>query len=172
VRQQNCRVLLIDADLRAPRLHLPFGAPASPGLADFLSGEADETQITQVGPDGNLCLIPAGSRVANPSELLHTDRMRNFLESMSKMFDWVILDSPPSLNVHDASILADMCDGVLFVVRAGSTDFEVAEKASSEFRDKNLLGVVLNRVDPKETYGYAGYYYDYPAENGSGKHKH
>jgi Mrp family chromosome partitioning ATPase len=56
-----------------------------------------------------------------------------------------------------------MCDGVLFVVRAGSTDYEVAEKASSEFREKNLLGVVLNRVERSETYGY-GYYYDYPAE--------
>lgn len=163
VRKAGVRVLMIDADLRAPRLHLPFGAPALPGLADYLCGEADEAQVTQVGPDGNLCLISAGHRVPNPSELLHTDRMRRLLENMSRMFDWVILDSPPSIGVHDASILADMCDGVLFVVRAGSTEFELAEKASSEFREKNLLGVVLNRVDKSETYGY-GYYYEYPAD--------
>ena len=166
VRKAGIRVLMIDADLRVPRLHLPFGAPALPGLADYLCGEADEAQVTQVGPDGNLCLIAAGHRVPNPSEILHSDRMRRLLENMSRMFDWVILDSPPTVGVHDSSILADMCDGVLFVVRAGSTDFEVAEKASSEFREKNLLGVVLNRVDRSETYGYGGYYYDYPAEGG------
>jgi len=78
------------------------------------------------------------------------------------MFDWVVIDSPPAIAVHDASILADMCDGVLFVVRAGSTDFEVAQKASSEFREKNLLGVVLNRVDRAETYN--SYYYGYAGE--------
>jgi Mrp family chromosome partitioning ATPase len=78
------------------------------------------------------------------------------------MFDWILLDTPPALAVHDASVLADLCDGVLFVVRAGSTNFEVAEKASAEFRAKNLLGVVLNRVEKQESYG--GYYYGYPAE--------
>jgi Mrp family chromosome partitioning ATPase len=81
---------------------------------------------------------------------------------MSLLFDWIILDSPPALAVHDASILADMCDGVLFVVRAGSTDFQLAEKASAEFREKNLLGVVLNRVEKHDAYG--GYYYGYEPE--------
>jgi Mrp family chromosome partitioning ATPase len=85
--------------------------------------------------------------------------MRHLLDRMSLIFDWIILDSPPALAVHDASILADMCDGVLFVVRAGSTDFELAAKASAEFREKNLLGVVLNRVEKGDSYG--GYYYKY-----------
>jgi protein-tyrosine kinase len=76
---------------------------------------------------------------------------------MSSLFDWIILDSPPALAVHDPSILADMCDGVLFVVRAGSTDYELAAKASAEFQEKNLLGVVLNRVDKSDSYG--DYYY-------------
>jgi protein-tyrosine kinase len=161
-RQPECRVLLIDADLRASRLHLPFGAPELPGLTDYLLGEADETQITQVGPEGNLCLIPGGRRVPNPSELLHSNRMKLLLDRMARMFDWILLDTPPAIAVHDASLLADICDGVLFVVRAGSTDYEVAEKASSEFRDKNLLGVVLNRVEKQANYG--GYYYVYPPE--------
>ncbi len=161
-RQPECRVLLVDGDLRASRLHLPFGAPELPGLSDYLKGEANEAQITQVGPEGNLCLIPGGSGVPNPSELLHSDRMKLLLDKMSGMFDWILLDSPPALAVHDASILADSCDGVLFVVRAGSTGFEIAEKASAEFRQKNLLGIVLNRVEKQESYG--GYYYEYPAE--------
>jgi len=159
IRQAGRRVLLIDSDLRASRLHLHLGAQGKPGLSEYLSGDCDECQIIQVGPDKNLCLIPGGSEVSNPSELLHSDRMRQLLDRMAKIFDWVILDSPPAIAVHDASILADMCDGTLFVVRAGSTDFELAEKASQEFRDKNLLGVVLNRVDKNETYG--DYYYGY-----------
>lgn len=162
VRQPDKRVLLIDGDLRASRLHLQVGAHESPGLADFLRGNAEETDVIQVGPGGNLCFIPGGSDVTNPSELLHSDRMKQFVERMAAMFDWVIIDSPPAIAVHDASILADMCDGVLFVVRAGSTDFEVAQKASSEFREKNLLGVVLNRVDRAET--YSSYYYGYTGE--------
>jgi len=163
IRQENRRVLLIDSDLRASRLHLHVGAPDTPGLSDYLRGDADEYQVTQVEQDGNLCLIPGGSEVSNPSELLHSDRMRQLLERMSQIFDWIILDSPPALAVHDASILADMCDGVLFVVRAGSTDFELATKASSEFREKNLLGVVLNRVDKGDSYG--GYYYGYGSQH-------
>jgi len=157
IRQTNRRVLLIDSDLRASRLHLHLGAPETPGLSDYLQGECDEFQIIQMGMGGNLCLIPGGSDVSNPSELLHSDRMKQLLDRMSVLFDWIILDSPPALAVHDASILADMCDGVLFVVRAGTTDFQLAEKASAEFREKNLLGVVLNRVEKHDAYG--GYYY-------------
>jgi protein-tyrosine kinase len=157
VRQPNRRVLLVDADLRAARLHLPLGAPRIPGLAEYLRGEADESQIIQVGPEGNLCLIAGGREVSNPSELLHSERMRQLLDNVSPNFDWVILDSPPALVVYDASILADMCDGVLFVVRAGATDSTLAERAVSEFREKNLLGVILNRVEESDTYG--GYYY-------------
>jgi Mrp family chromosome partitioning ATPase len=85
--------------------------------------------------------------------------MKALLERMAQMFDWVILDSPPAIAVHDASILADMCDGVLFVVRAGATDFTIAQKAAAEFQDEKLLGVVLNRVEANESYGdsYYGY---------------
>lgn len=163
IRQTGRRVLLIDSDLRASRLHLHLGAPNRPGLSEYLRGDCDEFQIIQVGSDGNLCLIPGGREVSNPSELLHSERMRHLLDRMSAMFDWIILDSPPALAVHDASILADMCDGVLFVVRAGATDFELAAKASAEFRDKRLLGVVLNRVEKGDIYGEY-YYYGYGSE--------
>ena len=162
VRQATPRVLLIDGDLRASRLHLLLGAPEKPGLSDYLLGEAKATEVIQVGPQGNLCLIPGGKEVQNPSELLHSERMRHLLDNMSQLFDWIIVDSPPALAVHDASVIADMCDGVLLVVRAGSTDFEIAEKAAAEFRDRNLIGVVLNRVEKGDMYGE--YYYGYSAE--------
>ena len=157
IRQPDRRVLLIDADLRAPRLHTALGAPSSPGLSDYLQGAADEYAIVQHSVANNLSFIPCGSKVSNPSELLLSDRMRVLLDCVTPAFDWVILDSPPALPVHDASSLADLCDGVLFVVRAGETDHEAAKKASSEFREKNLLGVVLNQVENSEAQG--GYYY-------------
>jgi protein-tyrosine kinase len=157
IRQPDRRVLLIDADLRAPRLHTALGAPSSPGLSDYLQGEADEYAIVQNSVANNLCFIPCGSKVSNPSELLLSDRMKVLLDCVTPAFDWVIMDSPPALPVHDASSLADLCDGVLFVVRAGETDHEAARKASSEFREKNLLGVVLNQVEDSE--GQGGYYY-------------
>ena len=168
-RQTDRRVLLIDSDLRASRLHLHLGAREKPGLSDYLRGDCDEFRITQVGAGGNLFLIPGGSDVTNPSELLHSERMRQLLDRMSELFDWIILDSPPALAVHDASILADMCDGVLFVVRAGSTDYELAAKASAEFHEKNLLGVVLNRVDRSD--GYGEYYYGYEPGRKSGQNR-
>ena len=159
VRQPDRRVLLIDGDLRASRLHQMLGAPVGPGLSDYLRCEVDEFAIVQNGLEGNLCFIPGGQQVSNPSELLLRDRMKHLLDLMTPIFDWIIIDTPPALPVHDASMLAGHCDGVLFVVRAGTTDSEIAQRVAAEFRDKNLLGVVLNRVDSADTYN--NYYYGY-----------
>lgn len=162
IRQEKMRVLVIDADLRASRLHLAMGAAATPGLTDYLRGDAEESQVIQVGNQDNLCFISGGTTVSNPSELLHGEKMKNFLDRLTPVFDWIVVDSPPSIAVHDASILADLCDGILFIVRAGKTDFEIAQKATAEFDEKKLLGVVLNRVDKNETYG--DYYYGYASD--------
>ena len=157
LQQQNRRVLLIDADLRLPALHKMLAAPPGPGLSNYLRGECDEHAAIQLGRQNNLYFMPAGDEVANPSELLMSDRMKELLRYGAESFDWVIVDSPPSLPVHDPSLLADLCDGVLFVVRAASTDFELVAKAANEFRKKNLLGVVFNQVEKAESYG--DYYY-------------
>jgi protein-tyrosine kinase len=157
IRQADRRVLTIDADLRAPRLHTALGAPGTPGLSDYLRGQADEYSIIQYNASNNLCFIPCGTKTSNPSELLLSDRMKALLDTITPAFDWVIIDSPPALPVHDSSSLADICDGVLFVVRAGQTSHEDAKKASMEFRHKNILGTVLNQVDSAETPG--DYYY-------------
>ena len=157
VRQPERRVLLIDADLRSSMLHMAFGAPSRPGLTEYLRGEADEHAVIQKGMEENLCLIPGGSAVSNPSELLLSEKMKRLLDLITSMFDWIIIDSPPALPVHDASILADLTDGVLLVLQAGSTDVDIAEKAAAEFQGKNLLGVVLNQVERSDSYG--AYYY-------------
>jgi len=165
VRQPERRVLLIDGDLRASRLHLSFGTQKSPGLADYLRGEADVYSVIQKGEDSNLCLIAGGTEVSNPSELLLKERMKELLDLVTPLFDWVIVDTPPALPVHDASIIADLCDGVLFVVQAGVTDFELAAKASEDFKNDSIVGVVINRIE--RGMGYGGYYYTYPSGENS-----
>ena len=161
VRQPDRRVLMIDADLRLPRLHVALGAPTTPGLTDYLRGQADAMEVIQHGQVGNLCFIPGGKEVTNPSELLSNGRLKTLLDRLTPVFDWVILDSPPCLPVADSSILADFCDGVLMVVGAGSTPCETVQKACREFRERNLIGVVLNRAEENPNYGAYHYYADY-----------
>jgi protein-tyrosine kinase len=168
VRQPDRRVLLIDADLRCPRVHALLGAPNSPGLTDYLRGEADETTVIQCGPEGNLCLIPGGSEVTNPSELLSNGRLSELLARLAPVFDWILLDSPPCLPVADASILAGICEGVLLVVKAGSTPAAVAQRARQEMQTRNVVGVVLNAVGEAHLYNseyYHAYRYGYGNSN-------
>jgi len=159
VRQPDRRVLLIDADMRCPRLHFALGAPKTPGLTEYLRGEAKLEEVVQHGGHQNLCFIAAGSEVTNPGELTAGVNFKQLLQRITPLFDWVILDSPPVLPVSDTLVLADLADGVLQVVRAASTHFEDAQKVSSEFRHKNLLGVVLNQADEGKKYGYYSEYY-------------
>jgi capsular exopolysaccharide synthesis family protein len=135
-----------------------MGAPSAPGLADYLCGEADEFSIMQNDAQDNFFLIPVGKSVPNPAELLANARLKNLLDRLAPLFDWIIVDTPPVLPVSDASVLAGMCDGVILVVSAGSTAFDLAQAACQEFQDKNLLGVVLNRAEEEATYGAYSYY--------------
>ena len=157
-RQHERRALLIDADLRASRLHVRLGAPSAPGLSDYLGGKADEFSILQADPKVELFLVPAGRPVANPSELLANGMFRSFIDVISPVFDWVIVDAPPVLAVADAEIIAEFCDGVIVVVRAGETAQDLVKTTLQEFRGNNLLGVVLNGVDEATNYGGYSYY--------------
>ena len=165
VRQHERRTLLIDADLRCPRLHLPLHTSSAPGLTDYLRGEADEFSIIQCGSQDNLFFIPAGGPVSNPAELLADVRLKSLLDRMAPVFDWIILDSPPTLLISDAAVLAGLSDGVLLVVRAGFTPADSAQKSCREFRDKNLIGIILNRAEEGMAYGAYSYY----AGNGKDK---
>jgi len=158
VRQHGRRVLLIDADLRGPRLHLMLGTTSAPGLSDYLQGANDEFSIMQRGALENLFLIPSGREVSNPAELVANGRLKFLLQRIEPLFDWIIIDSPPAVPVSDASLLANSCDGVLMVVRSNSTPVDMARKARQEFPDKVLVGVVLNGTSA-DTEAYSRYYY-------------
>ena len=167
VRQPDKRALLIDADLRRPRIHAILGAPSSPGLTEYLRGEVDEIGAIQAGPEGDICMIPGGRQVTNPSELLSNGRLKKLLDRLSPVFDWIIFDSPPCLPVADASILAEICDGVLLVVKAGSTPAAVAQRARQELQTRNVVGVVLNAVGEAHMYNSV-YYQAYRSDSEPG----
>jgi protein-tyrosine kinase len=155
VRQADRRVLIIDTDLRRSQLHLFLGAQAAPGLTDYLRGEADERAIIQYSREQNLCFIPGGNDIPNPSELLSNGRLKTLLDRVRPLFEWVIVDSTPHLPVADASIVADYCDALLLVVRAGTTPSALVQKTCQELQGRKIVGVVLNAVEEDAlTYGY------------------
>jgi capsular exopolysaccharide synthesis family protein len=152
------RVLIIDADLRRPAQHRLWGAPCETGLSNFLTGEAELREIVQKGPFEGLYLIPSGPQHSNPSELISSGKLKALVTSMRELFDVIIIDSPPAGLVSDASAMADSADGVLFVVRAGSTSSKKVAAIRAEFREHRVLGVVLNfsvQEHPDTYYGYS-----------------
>jgi protein-tyrosine kinase len=149
VQQRGQRALLIDADMRAAKLHVALGTSATPGFSDYLMGDSEEFAIMQHGPMENLFFLPAGTVVANPLELIANGRMNLLLSRVEQFFDWIIVNSPPAVGVSDAGQLANSCDGVLLVVRSNATPFDLAQRARDEFYGKKIVGVVLNGVDAR-----------------------
>jgi capsular exopolysaccharide synthesis family protein len=160
------RVLLVDADMRRPRVHKVFGIPNGGGLSSLVLGDgrlADAIRETEVP---GLYALPCGPVPPNPAELLHTAAFRKLLAEMAQGFDRVIVDSPPVGVVADAVVMSTHVDGTVVVVKAGRTSREVARKGIRQLRDvnANVLGAVLNDVDLQKHGQYAyyqqyGYYY-------------
>jgi protein-tyrosine kinase len=156
-RELGVQVLLVDGDLRHPRLHDVFGAPLSPGLSEYLSRQVDENAVIQKAPMPNLHLVAGGNMVSNPAELIGNGWLTKLITRVAPMFDWIIVDSPPAVPIADASLIAEACDGVILVLRSGSTPYPLARQACGEFREKPILGAVLNWVEAGATHG--AYYY-------------
>ncbi|MCI0418811.1 MAG: CpsD/CapB family tyrosine-protein kinase [Acidobacteria bacterium] len=153
------KVLLVDCDLRRPSVHKALGFPKTDGLADFLSQEMPSSKVMLTTRIPNFWVIPAGSVPENPAELLNTQKMKDFLASVSEQFDWVIIDSPPIVPLADAELLSSLVDGTLLVVRASQTPAESVTKAVQTLKNGKVLGVVFNgtKVSKKSNY----YYYSY-----------
>jgi capsular exopolysaccharide synthesis family protein len=143
VRQHGRRVLLIDADLRGPRLHLVLGALRGPGARGLSAGKERRIFHHAAGPLENFFFIPSGVGIEDPAELVGNGRLKMLLQRLEPLFDWIIIDSPPAVPVSDASLLAKACDGVLMVVRSNVTPSDAARKARRNFPSR-LVGVVLN----------------------------
>jgi len=154
--------LLIDADLRNPRLHDLFGRSREPGLSHLLFDETTDTSDLATGID-HLSLLTAGASVPNPAELLGSQRMRSLLQDLQERYDVLLIDTPPVLLFSDGLALASHCDGTLLVAAADTTDGRAVDHAADQLGDVDaaLLGCVLNRyTSGSSLYGY-GYNYGY-----------
>ena len=159
--QTGQRVLLVDADMRRPRVHKIFKRSQEPGLSEFTAGRLSESKAIIRTAAPGLWLLPAGAIPPNPSELLSSERCRRLIKELSEAFDWVIIDSPPVMAVTDASLLAHMVAGVLFVVAAGQATAPAAANALDQLdaAQARFLGAVLNKVNFKRNaFYYADYY--------------
>ena len=149
------RVLLVDADLRRPSIRDVSHMPNVIGLADALRASTEQ-KLTVFQVTRHLSLLPAGRPDPDPMSGLTSARMRRILDDACRHFDWVILDAPPVGSVADASILGEMVDAAILVVRAGSTNYSLAQKAIDAVGRERIIGVVLNAVEDLDmkSYGY------------------
>jgi capsular exopolysaccharide synthesis family protein len=163
--QTGAEVLIIDCDLRRPRLHAQFEISNARGLTSWLSGEKDlDGLLYSLPKTPNLKVLPSGPIPPNPAELLGSDEMRRLLSLLSERFAHIIIDSPPAISFTDASILSTMVDGVMLVVHGGRSSRAVVRRAKQQLVDvgAHIFGVVLNNVRMEtQDYYYSGYYSNY-----------
>ncbi len=153
-RSYGRRVLLIDGDLRRPSLHRVVGVGNRSGLADALLARSD-VRLEVVSITDTVTLLPAGPADPDPLRSLSSARMKRVIQEASQRFDWVIIDSAPVDSVADASVLATLTDGIVFVVRAGQSQYPAVKKAMQTLGHERILGVILNGVgDWEDSYYY------------------
>ncbi len=170
--QTDARVLLIDCDLRKPKVHRFLNMNNVPGLTNLISGVATLDAVVRPTSYPNLDVITAGAMVPNPSEVLASERVQELLEQMKQKYDYIIIDTPPLLVVSDAVPLIKATDGVVLVAFEGRSTFNEVERVIQNMKMLNctILGMVLNGVGfaKKANYGYyyyrrrrsSSYYYD------------
>jgi capsular exopolysaccharide synthesis family protein len=169
VAQGGQKVLLIDCDLRRPVLHAVFGYNKEPGITNYLVGRATIDDIIRTSPIRNLDIITSGTIPPNPSELIGSVRMKEFLADMQKRYDLILIDTPPVIPVTDAQIVSTLVDGMIIVISSGVTQTELAKRSKDLILKVGgkIVGLVLNNFDIYNTYGsyykyyrYYNYYYE------------
>src|ERR1022692_2351118 len=153
------RVLLGDFDLRRPLIHNLFQIDRAPGLTDYLMGEVPLSSALRRVSGMNLYVLPAGTPVKNPLELLNTRQAKILFEELPKVFTWAIFDTPPLLFSADANLLSTLADGTILVVKIGSTTFDNVTRAMQSLCENNVLGIVANGARASELYSKYTYYY-------------
>lgn len=166
--QMNERVLLIDIDMRRPKVYKSFHADQKNGMSDFLAGTIDLEKIIKPTEIRNLSLITSGTIPPNPSELLSSAKIRTFFEQIKTRYDRIIVDSPPVLNVADTSILANIADGIILVIKGASTRLEGVNRAKDKILQSKgrIIGAIVNNIMPEKEDRYYYYHYYYSEESG------
>lgn len=162
-RFRGKKSLIVDADLRRPRLHQVFGVPQEPGLLECLEGRIDPLDAVKDTSVENLKVIPSGKKVSSPSHLFEGDILSEIFEKIRFYHDIVIVDSAPVIPVSDPMLISSEVDGVILVILAGRTPRNVALRAKNILLDasSNLLGVVVNNLSEVLPYYYDYRYYGY-----------
>lgn len=158
-------VVIIDADMRRPRLHTIFNLPNTKGLSHILSQDLNEMEVLQTvekDSESGVHVLTAGMAPPNPAELLGSNQMHRLITTLEYFFKYVVIDSPPIASFTDGVLLSTMADGVLLVVHGGKTSQDVAKRARLHLQNvgARIFGVVLNRIDMHSP-DYGDYYSDY-----------
>ena len=160
--QSGNRVLIIDGDLRKPRVHKVFNLRNSRGLTNVLSGQNMIEEVTQFA-GSDITVITSGPIPPNPSELLGSQKMKDIMTQLKQLYDVIIIDAPPVGVVTDAAILSTIVDGTILVVASGKTEIDGAKRAKQLLENvgARIIGVVMTMM-PVNKKGYYGYqYYSY-----------
>jgi capsular exopolysaccharide synthesis family protein len=158
--------LLCDFDFRRPIVHHLFQTDRGPGITDYLQGKCQLHEAMRRVGDTNLFIMPAGEAVINPLELLNLKEVKELLDRLPSLFNWIILDSPPLLFAADANLLSTLCHGTILVVRIGATTIDSITRAMQSLCQNNVLGIVVNGARRGELYSKYTYYHSYFPVNG------
>ncbi|MDH3529405.1 MAG: polysaccharide biosynthesis tyrosine autokinase, partial [Acidobacteriota bacterium] len=163
--QSGAEVVLVDCDLRRPRLHSHFNMENTHGLTNYLSGEKDTNNLLKSYPHlPNLKVITSGPIPPNPAELLSSNEMKHLLQFLRGNFKHVVVDSPPAISFTDAAILSTIVDGVVLVAMSGKSSIHLMRRFKQRLGNigARIYGVVLNGIKSNSVeYGYYGYGYTY-----------
>lgn len=171
--QTGAKVLILDADMRRPRIHKTFGLSNKKGLSSILSSNLDEKEILsliQKDEESKIYVVPSGTVPPNPAELIGSEQMRRALRIFHASFDHIVIDSPPIVTCTDGVLISSLVDGVILVVKAGETSRDLARRSQQLLREVNakVLGVVLNKMNKTSSkYYYTNYYKHYYYESES-----
>ena len=158
---ENCKVLVVDMDLRNPTVHKMFEVSNTYGLMDNLKNDRPlEKCVHKI--EENIHVLPTGALPPNPAEVLSSKKVENFLKNIKDHYDYIFIDAPPVGAVSDATVISKNVDGVMYVVGANETDLSHAQIGIENLKkaDANVLGAVLNKYEATQpNYAYYGYYY-------------
>jgi len=159
--QADQRTLIIDCDMRRPRIHEVFGGPQEPGVSNVLVGTSELSAVIRKTDSANLSLMSAGHIPPNPAELLGSPRFKELVHKLRSQYDWIIIDAPPVMAVTDAAVIGNHATGVVFVVGAEMTSRRHAAVAIEQLAaaKARFIGAVLNRANvQRHGYYYSTYY--------------
>jgi capsular exopolysaccharide synthesis family protein len=153
--------VLIDGDLRRPLVHRAFDISQDPGLTDVLIGRVSSREAIRPDVAANLDVLPAGASPPNPSELLGSGAMHALIGDLRRTYDYIVIDTPPTLPVTDAAVVATTADATILVVKSGDTEETAAQRAVDMLNRVNarIAGAVLNGIDQRRDHYYTYYSY-------------